>query len=95
MAAISGLDTLMSSLGLEDKAHAAAKWCQVHGAESVQDLIEEDYAEQLVKELDLPQIKAKKLVTAIKGPKGSSVTASVSQSNHVSASGDEEAIQAV
>jgi hypothetical protein len=33
----------------------------------VNDLSEDDYAEQLAKELKLPAIKAKKLVDAIKG----------------------------
>ena len=33
--AIDGLETLMSSLGLEDKLPDAANWCEVNGAESV------------------------------------------------------------
>ena len=37
------------------------------GAESVDDLKDEDYAERLAKQLELKEIKAKRLVKAIKG----------------------------
>jgi len=37
------------------------------GAESVDDLKDEDYAERLATQLELKEIKAKKLVKAIKG----------------------------
>ena len=61
------LGELLGSLGLEDKLAAADAWCVAQGAESVGDLNDEDYPEQLAKELALPPIKAKKLVKAIKG----------------------------
>jgi hypothetical protein len=64
--AIDGLETLMSSLGLEDKLPDAANWCQVNGAESVRDIHEADCAEQLAKDLGLPLVKANKLIKAIK-----------------------------
>jgi len=37
------------------------------GAESVDDLKDEDYAERLAKQLELKEIKAKRLVKAIQG----------------------------
>jgi hypothetical protein len=64
--AIDGLETLMSSLGLEDKLPDAANWCQVNVAESVRDIHEADCAEQLAKDLGLPLVKANKLIKAIK-----------------------------
>ena len=64
--AIDGLETLMSSLGLEDKLPDAANWCQVNGAKSVRDIHEADCAEQLAKDLGLPLVKANKLIKAIK-----------------------------
>jgi len=64
--AIDGLETLMSSLGLEDKLPDAANWCEVNGAESVRDIHEADCAEQLAKDLGLPLVKANKLIKAIK-----------------------------
>ena len=44
-----------------------AEWCESMGAESVDDLKQEDYAEQLANELGLKPIPAKKLVRTIKG----------------------------
>ena len=64
--AIDGLETLMSSLGLEDKLPDAANWCEVNGADSVRDIHEADYAEQLAKDLGLPLVQANKLIKAIK-----------------------------
>ena len=63
---IDGLETLMSSLGLEDKLPDAANWCEVNGAESVRDIHEANCAEQLAKDLGLPLVKANKLIKAIK-----------------------------
>ena len=64
---VAGLAELLGSLGLEDKLAAADAWCDSIGAESVDDLAEEDYAERLAQELGLKELKAKKLVKAIKG----------------------------
>ena len=64
--AIDGLETLMSSLGLEDKLPDAANWCEVNGADSVRDIHEADYAEQLAKDLGLLLVQANKLIKAIK-----------------------------
>ena len=64
---VAGLEELLGSLGLGDNLAAADAWCVAQGAESVGDLNDEDYPEQLAKELALPPIKAKKLVKAIKG----------------------------
>ena len=64
---VTGLAELLSSLGLQEKLAAAAEWCDSMGAESVDDLKDEDYAERLATQLELKEIKAKKLVKAIKG----------------------------
>ena len=64
---VTGLAELLSSLGLQEKLAAAAEWCDSMGAESVDDLQDEDYAERLATQLELKEIKAKKLVKAIKG----------------------------
>ena len=64
---VAGLAELLGSLGLGDKLAAADAWCDSIGAESVDDLAEEDYAERLAQELGLKELKAKKLVKAIKG----------------------------
>ena len=45
----------------------AIKWCQKEGPESVEDLKDDKYAEELAEALQLPRIKANKLVKAIKG----------------------------
>ena len=63
---VTGLEELLSSLGLQDNLAAAAEWCDSIGAESVDDLKDEDYAERLAARLELKEIKAKKLVKAIK-----------------------------
>ena len=63
---VTGLEELLSSLGLQDNLAAAAEWCDSIGAESVDDLKDEDYAERLAAQLELKEIKAKKLVKAIK-----------------------------
>eukprot|EP00802_Teleaulax_amphioxeia_P003505 Tamp_03508.p1 GENE.Tamp_03508~~Tamp_03508.p1 ORF type:complete len:475 (-),score=55.85 Tamp_03508:902-2326(-) len=70
---IEGLKTLMLSLKLEEKLPAATKWCRDNGAESVEDLMEEDYADQLTKALQLPQIKSTRLIKSIKSWKSSQV----------------------
>ena len=64
---VTGLAKLLDSLGLGDKLAAADRWCVSIGADCVDDLAEEDYSERLAKELGLKEIKAKKLVKAIKG----------------------------
>ena len=63
---IRGLVELFRSLNLNDKLETAIKWCQKEGAESVEDLQDEKYAEELAKALELPRIKANNLVKAIK-----------------------------
>ena len=75
LSTIEGLETLLSSLKLEEKLPAATKWCQDEGAESVEDLMEEDYADQLAKALQLPQIKSTRLIKAIKSWKSSQAVA--------------------
>ena len=60
-----GLASLFTSLRLDGKLDAATKWCETKGADDVADLKEEDYAEQLAAALELPEIKARKLVKAI------------------------------
>ena len=67
IADVTGLAELLSSLGLQEKLAAAAEWCDSMGAESVDDLQDEDYAERLAKQLELKEIKAKRLVKAIQG----------------------------
>ena len=64
---IRGLDELFRSLNLNDKLETAIKWCQKEGAESVEDLQDEKYGEELAEALELPRIEASKLVKAIKG----------------------------
>ena len=64
---IIGLEDLFVSLGLGDKVSAAAEWCGKMGADSLDDLKDEDYAGQLAKELVLPPIKERKLVKALLG----------------------------
>jgi hypothetical protein len=64
---IRGLGELFKSLNLHDKLETAIKWCQEEGAESVEDLKDDKYAEELAEALQLPRIKANKLVKAIKG----------------------------
>ena len=63
---IEGLRAVMSPLKLQAMVPAATTWCRAKGADSVTDLVEDGYAEQLAKELGLPEIKAKKLIDAIK-----------------------------
>ena len=63
---VTGLEELLSSLGLQENLAAAAEWCDSIGAESVDDLKDEDYAERLAAQLELKEIKAKRLVKAIK-----------------------------
>ena len=75
LSTIHGLETLLSLLNLEEKLPAAANWCQDEGAESVEDLMEEDYADQLAKFLQLPQIKRTRLIKAIKSWKPSQAVA--------------------
>ena len=65
---VEGLEALLAELSIANKLSEARKWCTMKGAESLEDLREEDYAEQLVKALDLPEIKGKRLVKAIKAP---------------------------
>ena len=62
---VTGLASLLASLKLDDKLTAATKWCMEKGADDVADLKDEAYAEELAKELGLPEIKAKKLAKAI------------------------------
>ena len=62
---VNGLTSLFTSLKLEDKLGAATKLCKEKGADDVADLKDEAYAEELAKELGLPEIKAKKLAKAI------------------------------
>ena len=72
---IEGLEKLLSSVNLEEKLPDATKWCRDEGAERVEDLMEEDYAEQLAKALQLPQIKSTRLIKAIKSCKSSQAVA--------------------
>ena len=53
---VTGLEELLSSLGLQDNLAAAAEWCDSIGAESVDDLKDEDYAERLAAQLELKEI---------------------------------------
>jgi len=81
LSTIKGLETLLSLLNLQQKLPAATKWCRDQGAESVEDLMEEDYADQLTKALQLPPIKSTKLIKAIKSLKSSQAdTPSAAQS---------------
>ena len=65
---IKGLGELFKSLNLHDtELWTAIKWCQKEGAESVEDLQDEKYGEELAEALELPRIEASKLVKAIKG----------------------------
>ena len=57
---------MFRSLNLNDKLETAIKWCQKEGAESVEDLQDEKYAEELAKALELGRIKANNFVKAIK-----------------------------
>ena len=61
------LGELFESLNLNGKLETAIKWCQEEGAESVEDLKDDKYAEELAEALQLQRIKANKLVKAIKG----------------------------
>jgi transcription initiation factor TFIIIB Brf1 subunit/transcription initiation factor TFIIB len=63
---IESIEALLKEVSLEDKIGKARKWCAAKGAETLEDLREEDYAEQFVKALELPDIKGKKLLKAIK-----------------------------
>lgn len=64
---VKGLEEMLGSIGLQENLAAAVEWCESMGAESVDDLKEEDYAEQLANKLELKPIPAKKLVKTIKG----------------------------
>ena len=64
--AIEGLQELLSVLKLDDYLDRASAWCTKKGADSVDDLNAENYPEQLAEELQLPEIKAKKLIKALR-----------------------------
>jgi len=66
VAEITDLRKIMSELKLEHKLPVAAKWCHDKGAQSVHELLIDDYAEQLAKELQLREIPAKRFIRAIK-----------------------------
>ena len=57
---------LLHSLNLSDKIDQATTWCKTEGAESIEDLKDETYAQELAAALQLPRIKANKLVNTIK-----------------------------
>ena len=63
---VQGLAELLASLKLTEHLGAADAWCTEQGAESVADLKEDTYAEDLAKALQLKKIPAKKLVAAIR-----------------------------
>ena len=63
---VQGLIELLASLKLTEHLAAADAWCVELGAESVADLKDEMYAEQLAEVLQLKKIPAKKLVNAIR-----------------------------
>ena len=63
---VQGLIELLASLKLTEHLAAADAWCVELGAESVADLKDEMYAEQLAEVLKLKKIPAKKLVNAIR-----------------------------
>ena len=64
---VQGLVELLASLKLTEHLAAADAWCVELGAESVADLKEDTYAEQLAEVLQLKKIPAKRLVAAIRG----------------------------
>ena len=64
---VKDLEELLRSIRLEDQLTAAVDWCGQMGADDINDLKDEDYAEQLAKELGLPPIKSNKLIKAIRG----------------------------
>jgi len=64
---VKGLSDLLSSINLGNQIEAARSWCIEMGADDVADLNEEDYPEKLAAALELPPIRAKKLVKALRG----------------------------
>jgi len=56
----------MASVNLGSQLAAATAWCVEQGADSVADLNDETYPEDLAKALGLPTIKANKLVKALR-----------------------------
>ena len=60
------LEDLLHSLSLSDKMNQAIAWCKTEGAASIEDLTDETYAQELAAALQLPPIRANKLVKALK-----------------------------
>jgi len=57
---------VFESLGLRDKLPAAVEWCQLQGAENIDDIMEDDgCASDLADALRLPRIKRNKLVSRL------------------------------